>query len=514
MKRSSEPAGRSVTELGQKKEESRRKLILSAVVFFACYLAVLLIVFLMFIINDPTGWKMLFRDRFSDVFSIVVSVFFLFGIGYFYFYFEDREFLYDLSNVVLFSAVFIFSAVICYVFGRFVSIYARPYAMFALLWLFLKNRRQALFFNFLFAFFMFSVDLFGNDPALIIDGERGAELVYTTMLLGFVSGTIAVFFANKVKSRIGLLLTGFLLAVPTALILFFFQIPNAEYNWIYYVSSVGFQVLGCIVSSVCAIAFMPLFEAVFNRLTTFRLRELTSTNAALLVRLKAEAPGTFNHSLIVAQLAESCAVAIGENAELARAAAYYHDVGKLKQPDCFTENQTDYNVHNEITPELSADIIRSHARDGYDLLVQNHLPKEIADVARQHHGTLPIKYFYDKAVRYSGYADLKDFSYLGPIPQTKIAAIIMIADAAEAAARASMDRSPENVEKLCRSIIEERMDLKQFDECDITIKELTIIKMTLVEALSGVHHHRVEYPDIRFNRDRQAVKTDKEGTDV
>ncbi len=506
---------KAVTELGRKNERDKRRLVASAFVFLACYAMVLVVVFLMMVVNDPSGWKTYFSAHFSDVFSIVVSLFFLFGIGYFYFYFEDREFLYKLSNVALFFSVIIFSAILCYIFGRFVSIYARPYAMFALLWLFLKNRRQALFLNFLFVFLMFSVDLFGNNAALVVGGERQAELVYTTMLLGFVSGTFAVFVANKVKTRIMLLLTGFLFAVPTALIIFFFQIPNGSYNWIDYVSSVGYQILGCIVSSVGAIAFMPLFEVVFNRLTSFRLRELTSTNASLLVRLKKEAPGTFNHSLIVAQLAESCAVAIGENAELARAAAYYHDVGKLKQPDCFTENQTsDYNVHNEITPELSADIIRSHTRDGYDLLVQNHLPKEIADVAREHHGTLPIKFFYDKAVRYSGDADLKDFSYLGPTPQTKIAAIIMIADAAEAATRANADRSPENVEKLCRSIIEERMDLKQFDECDITIKELSTIKMTLVEALSGVHHHRVQYPDIRFNREKQAVKTEREDTDA
>ena len=229
------------------------------------------------------------------------------------------------------------------------------------------------------------------------------------------------------------------------------------------------------------------------------------------MRLKQEAPGTFNHSLIVAQLSETCAVAIGENAELARAAAYYHDIGKLKQPDCFTENQTGYNVHDELTPELSADIIRSHAKDGYELLKAARFPKLIADVAREHHGTLPIKYFYNKAMKLSGGdADVADYSYLGPTPQSKIAAIVMISDASEAATRALRDRSPASVERTVRSIIEERMDLDQFAECDITIRELTIIKQTLVEALSGVHHHRVEYPAIRFNRDRQAVKEEKD----
>ena len=187
-------------------------------------------------------------------------------------------------------------------------------------------------------------------------------------------------------------------------------------------------------------------------------------------------------------------------------------MGKLKQPECFTENQTGYNVHDELTPELSADIIRSHAQDGYDLLIANHLPKEIADVAREHHGTLPIKYFYDKANRLSGGdANIRNYSYLGPKPTTKIAAIIMIADASEAAARAVKDRSPETVERIVRSIIEERMDLDQFSDCDITIRELTVIKQTLVDSLTGVHHHRVKYPAIRFNRARQAVKEESKG---
>ncbi|MDE5547994.1 MAG: HD domain-containing protein, partial [Clostridia bacterium] len=297
---------------------------------------------------------------------------------------------------------------------------------------------------------------------------------------------------------------------PTVLIVVLLKLPSV-YNlgWIQMGSSIGFSVLGCIISVILVLALLPVFEFAFNRLTVFRLCELTSTNAPILKRLQREAPGTFNHSLIVAQLSETCAVAIGENAELARAAAYYHDVGKLKQPDCFTENQTGYNVHDELMPELSADIIRSHAKDGYDLITSSRLPAVIADVAREHHGTLPIKYFYNKAMRLSGGdADVKDYSYLGPIPQTKIAAIVMIADAAEAATRALQTRVPENVERAVRSIIEERMDLGQFDECNITMRELTTIKLTLVDALSGVHHSRISYPAIRFNSDRKAVKED------
>ena len=173
----------------------------------------------------------------------------------------------------------------------------------------------------------------------------------------------------------------------------------------------------------------------------------------MIKRLKAEAPGTYNHSVVVSQLAEACAVEIGEDGELARAAAYYHDVGKLVKPEMFTENQSDYNIHNELSPELSADIIRSHTRDGAKLIKKQHLPDFLADVAVQHHGTLPIKYFYAKALKMSdGEISMANYSYVGPVPQSRIAAIIMIGDAAEAAARSLPNRTPASIEALVGSL--------------------------------------------------------------
>ena len=483
----------------------RSRLVRSALLFAVCYLVLLAVVFLMIVVNDTDGWAGYLTSHAADVVTLCVCAFLLFFIVYYYYYFEDREFLVKGRNVALVFSLVTLSVVISYLFGRFVSIYARPGALLALLCVFLFNRRQAIMLNFIFAVLMFVIDTYTNNFS--VDGAT--EEIYHSLMLNFVCGTFAVFAVGRNKTRGGLLLTGCVVAIPTAVVVVLLQVTAITSDWIAFVSYVGYGIMGCFVSAALALALMPVFEVIFNRLTVFRLRELTSTNAPLLVRLKQEAPGTFNHSLIVAQLSESCAVAIGENAELARAAAYYHDVGKLKQPDCFTENQTDYNVHDELMPELSADIIRSHARDGYELLTSAHFPKIIADVAREHHGTLPVKYFYNKALKLSGGdADIADYSYLGPIPQSKIAAIVMIADASEAAARAMGERSPAAVEKAVRSIIEERMDLGQFDECDITMRELTVIKQTLVEALSGVHHHRVEYPAIRFNRNREAVRED------
>ena len=191
----------------------------------------------------------------------------------------------------------------------------------------------------------------------------------------------------------------------------------------------GYGAMGALFSILLFMVLLPIFELVFANLTVFRLREITSPNAPLIKKLKEEAPGTYNHSVVVSQLAEACANAIGEDSELARAAAYYHDVGKLMNPEMFTENQSDYNVHNELSPELSADIIRSHTRDGAKLIKKQHLPEFLADVAIQHHGTLPIKYFYAKALKMTdGEISMANYSYAGPTPQTRIAAIIMIVE--------------------------------------------------------------------------------------
>ena len=487
------------------KKASKKRLIGSAFYFALCYAVLILFIFIMLVVAHGDGWTKYFRENVAKLLTLTFSVLMLYAIIYYYYFFEDKQFLEKASNVFLVFSILTVSIIVCYLFGQFTIPYLRPTIMFAMLCVFMFNRRQSIMLNFVFSMIMFIIDVYIG--AKWFDVQNGQ---YFSIMISFLSGTFAVFAAGRARTRGGLLLTGCLAAIPTAFVVFLLKLPNVytpDGGWINMVAAIGFSILGCVISSVLALALLPVFEYAFNKLTIFRLRELTSTNAPILVRLQKEAPGTFNHSLIVAQLAETCAVAIGENSELARAAAYYHDVGKLKQPDCFTENQQGYNVHDELMPELSADIIRSHTKDGYDLLVAARMPQIIADVAREHHGTLPIKYFYNKAMKLSGGdADVKDYSYLGPIPQSKIAAIIMIADAAEASTRVLQNRTPENVERVVRTIIEERMDLDQFAECNVTMRELTTIKLTLVEALSGVHHHRVEYPAIRFNRNKEAVK--------
>ena len=495
-----------------KRKVNKRAVATSICVFFVSYTVLIGFLLVMLLVAHGSNW-MHYLDETADTTANLITMccctLFLYAIIFIYSLFEDPEFVEHPSNSVLVFCTLTITLMVNYVLGKYVNVYLRPVGLFAMLCVFFFKRRQAVFFNVMFGVIMFTIDIYLREFQAF-NPENGPLF---SLIVCLVCGTISAFIASKVRTRIGLLLTGVATAVPTIVVVLLLKLPKyIKLGWIQIVSSVGFSALACIIASVLALALLPLLEIAFKRLTVFRLRELTSTSAPLLVRLREEAPGTFNHCLVVAHLAENCAIAIGENAELARAAASYHDVGKLKQPDCFTENQSDYNVHDELMPELSADIIRSHAKDGYNLLKSAHLPDIICDVAREHHGTLPIKYFYAKATKISGVdANIKDYSYLGPTPQSKIAAIVMIADAAEAASRALQNRTPENVERVVRGIIEERMDLDQFTQCDITMKELTIIKQTIVDALTGVHHHRVEYPSISFNREKHAVKEDGSG---
>ena len=428
-------------------------------------------------------------------------------ITYLYFMFEDKRMLSTAKNISLLFTVLDLSFIISWLVGDYIDIFARPVALVALMICVLVDRRAAVFMNIISALLLFVADTFAG-------GISADSAYYSSLLISFSAGMLAIFFCEQAKTRFRVLLVGIAIVVPIDFIIFLLEISTfinnvngglAAFQGI--LLHMGYGLFGGVTSTIIFLAILPLFEIIFNCLTVYRLRELTSSDAKILQRLKEAAPGTYNHSMTVAQLAEACAAAIGENVDYARAAALYHDVGKLHYPEHYTENQGDYNVHDELTPELSADIIRSHAKDGQSLIKANHLPDFLADIAVQHHGTLPIRYFYAKALKMTdGELNIEDFSYQGPKPQTKLAAIIMIADASEAAVRAVDARKPEQAEKAIRAVIEERMDLEQFSECDITMVDLTKIRMALVNTLSGVYHHRVKYPTIKYKHTENGTK--------
>ena len=489
-------------------EWTKTDVLKSVLLFFVHFLIMVGIVAGLLLGNKLTNIGDFMSNRGADYIYALFCVFLLTIITYLYFVFENREILQSGKSISLLFIALDLYFVLSWLIGEKIDMFARPVAFLALMIFVLVGRREAVFMNIVGALFMFIVDTFSGSNSTLIE-------YYSSLIISFSAGMFAIFFCSKAKTRFRVVVIGILVVFPIDLIILFLGIPSfidgvvvgelTAFENIFI--RMGYGLFGGIASTVLFLAILPFFEVIFNRLTVFRLRELTSSDAKILRKLKEEAPGTYNHSMMVAQLAEACAAAIGENVDYARAAALYHDVGKLHYPENFTENQGDYNLHDELTPELSADIIRSHAKDGYTLIKAHHLPEFFADVAVQHHGTMPIRYFYAKALKMTdGELNIEDFSYLGPKPQTKIAAIVMIADASEAVVRAAGARTPEEAEKYVRSVIEERMDLEQFAECDITMADLTKIRQAIVNALTGAYHHRIQYPNIRYKRTESGTK--------
>lgn len=431
----------------------------------------------------------------QSILTVAVAYAVLSAVLYCYFFFENRVVLTKFSKPCELFLIIYIDYIIAIVLSMYVDTLARPIAFLALMCATLFRRRDAIFINSVFSLMMLIFD------RMLIPLDSNIYYSYALLLCRFCTGIFAVFMFNTIKTRFQSVILAFILLIPAEVINSVIILPVSDPSASEILDLLIFSGLSCILSVMLYLFILPVFELVFAEMTVFRLRELTSDSARLIKKLKETAPGTYSHSVVVSQLAEACAKAIGEDAELARAAAYYHDVGKLKGPEMFAENQTDYNFHDDITPELSVDIIRSHARNGAQLIKKSRLPEFFADVAVQHHGTLPIKYFYYKALKMSdGELNLDNYSYTGPTPASKIAAIIMIADSSEAATRTLPDRSPEKVEAFVRTLIEERLDLGQFDNCNITMRDLTIIKNTLVNQLTGVYHSRVVYPKLTISK--------------
>lgn len=472
---------------------TRKTISISALLFFLNVILLFALIFLLLQFNHSVEVINYIIGNYKEVLFVGATVIVLSILMYAYFYFECPNILSNYAKIIEAFMLLDLALFMSVMLGQVFNPNARPFAFLAIMAATLLGRREAVFLNVIYSLILFIIDI----------NFFMAENMWVTcagLLISFCAGMTVIFVSPMIKSRMQSILLVFLLLLPIELIIGLMEVVFAD-DMAKNVILFGYGALGAFFSVIAYMLLLPVFELIFSELTVFRLRELTGDDSKLIKKLKREAPGTYNHSVVVAQLVEACANAIGEDGELARAAAFYHDMGKLKNPDMFTENQADYNVHNELSPELSADIIRSHTRDGARLIKKNRLPEFFADVAVQHHGTMPIKFFYAKALRMSdGEINVATYSYAGPKPQTKIAAIIMIADAAEAATRSLSDRSPASVESLVRNIIEERLDLDQFDECDITMRQLSIITTTIASSLSGVYHSRIAYPKIKISK--------------
>jgi putative nucleotidyltransferase with HDIG domain len=253
-------------------------------------------------------------------------------------------------------------------------------------------------------------------------------------------------------------------------------------------------------SGLLAFAGMAIFGHVFRITTVFELRELADPNHPLLRQLLLRTPGTYHHSLLVANLAERAAEVIGADPLVARVGAYYHDIGKMRNPTAFIENQTGTNPHDELDPVVSAGIVAAHVRDGLSLAERYHLPPMIREMIPAHHGTAVVKYFFQLAQQRGQNPDETSFHYPGPRPRTKEAAIVMLADGTEASVRSLAEKKPETIRAMVERIVDDRLTEGQLDDCDLTLRDIQQIKDAFCELLLGVYHERIPYPEDRIAR--------------
>ncbi len=356
------------------------------------------------------------------------------------------------------------------------------------------------------------VSLWGS--IIVQDNSRAVFLV-----MSLICGFVAVFVTLQVRRRSRLIRAGVFVGLATWVLAVIFQIIGpiiwealGNMDW----TEIGYQSLAAVGSGILTAMLvggaLPVLEGLFRITTDISWLEAADLNHPLLKRMTIEAPGTYHHSLVVANLAEAAAEAIGANATMARVCSYFHDIGKLVKPEYFTENMRyDRNPHHDLAPTMSALIIIAHVKEGVDLALKHKLSLQIVDVIQQHHGTSLVGYFYKRALQQQEDArqggkimnmreeDIPEvreesFRYAGPKPQFKEAAIISLADAVESASRSLEKVTPQRLDQLIRDIIDNRYLDGQLDECDLTIRDLRAIGESFRFTLQNMLHSRVAYP--------------------
>ncbi len=311
---------------------------------------------------------------------------------------------------------------------------------------------------------------------VLISSLAGARLVY------------------KMEKRMGFIHISAILVI-VHMVLFFalhFIFPRQQMQLVGCLAGVAFNGF---ISGVLALGFLTPLEAFLNTVTTFRLMDLSDLNSPIMKHMLLTAPGTYSHSVMVATLAENACREIKANSLLARVGAYYHDLGKLENPEYFVENQTGGNKHDELNPSLSVSIIRRHVRRGVEKAQQLHLPEEVIDIIAEHHGNSVVGYFFNEAKKLDENVSPDDYRYIGNPPSSKEAAVVMLADTVEAACRTLEKPTAPRLEKFIGMLVMKKYEERQLDNSDLTFKELDKIQDVFVNILTGYYHSRIEYPN-------------------
>ncbi|MFP6874635.1 MAG: HDIG domain-containing protein [Verrucomicrobiales bacterium] len=409
--------------------------------------------------------------------------------------------------------------------GQYFGFLLAPFALAPMVVSILLGRTQALFVTVLCSIW----------SALLVDGAQSLPIIVAGLVVGFV----VVLLTDGVRKRSDLVRAGFLAGVSVTVFGFLFGMIGADLlggeavnsvDWIGLGYGVLAALLGGVVTATVVGGLLPVLESVFRITTDISWIELTDLNNPLLRRMTIEAPGSYHHSLLVANLAESAAESVGANATMCRVCSYFHDIGKLVKPEYFIENigEAD-NPHDDLTPTMSALVITAHVKEGIDIALTNKLDSRIIDVIEQHHGTSMVYFFYRKAIEQEKEArerqeggelnddDIaavseKSFRYPGPKPQFKESGIISLADAVESASRTLQKPTPGKITQLIEDIVNSRILDGQLSECDLTLREIRVISESFNATLRSMLHSRITYPkDTQDNEKNGANKHKSSG---
>ena len=341
---------------------------------------------------------------------------------------------------------------------------------------------------------------------LVASGWQLPPFLYT-----LATSLSSVAIVRKIERRIDLVLSSIMLSIFNAVYMFVLLVIFNES-----LTDSGSLIIGVMCnaffSGIMTLGFLTPLEYILNSSSVFRLMDLSDlNNNPLMQKMLVTASGTYNHSLMVAQLAETACREIGANALIARVGAYYHDIGKIDQSEYFVENQKGENKHDEINPSLSASVIKSHVKKGVEKAHQMHLPQAVIDIISEHHGNSVITYFYNEAKAKDPTVSPEDYSYPGNPPSTRESAVVMLADTVEAACRTLENPSVTSLEKFITTLVNAKVEHNQLDNCDLTFRDISKIKEAFVQILAGYYHSRIEYPDQKEEENKEkAEKSEKQ----
>lgn len=425
----------------------------------------------------------------STIIGTIIIILLVQSIVGLYLYHFNRDIVF--SSKLLILDIIVISIILISEGVYSISPYIMPISAAAMLITLIISPKLALIVNLILSFLM----------GIIV----GADESVVAMLL--IGGSIGIFSVLNASQRYNIFFNGLTIGIVNVLTIVSFGLLKKS-DILETLMKSGYGLLNGIFSAVLTIGTLPLWENVFQVLTPLKLLELSNPNQPLLKKLLLEAPGTYHHSVLVGNLGEAAAEEIGADPLITRVGAYYHDIGKLKRPFFFKENQFGYeNPHDKLNPSLSTLIITNHTKDGLAMAEKYDLPKEIKDIIIQHHGDTVVAYFYYKALKGENGDNIKieDFRYKGQKPQTKEAAIIMLADSVEAAVRSIKEPNKGKIEEMVRNVIKGKLEDGQLEECDLTLKDLNTIANIFCTVLLGIFHDRIEYPKLDLKEMKEEI---------